>query len=236
VLADVEKEKLAAARAAVALVEREMFVALGTGTTANHAIRALAEKFPDGGGLTTVASSEASERLARSLGLRVRALSEGDVFDLMIDGADEVAPDLSLTKGGGGALFREKVLARESRALLIAVDHTKLVRALGERKAIPVEVVRYARPVLMFRFRALGLNPELRRHPDGSPYITETGHEILDLHLTHSIDNPETFDRQVQSFSGVVETGLFIGLAHRVFVGESDGSVRELAPLGPGSA
>jgi ribose 5-phosphate isomerase A len=224
----IEREKIAAAREAAARVQRRTRVALGTGSTAAYAIRRIVERFPDGGGLTTVASSAATEKLARELGLSVRPLEEGDRFDLMIDGADEVTPRLELTKGGGGALFREKLLARHSREVLIAVDHTKLVRSLGERAPIPIEVVPFARPALLRELKDRGFLPTPRVDANGHPFLSDNGNEIIDLRLGDAGRDPAEIDHALHGLTGVVETGIFIGLAHRVFVGEVDGTVREL--------
>jgi ribose 5-phosphate isomerase A len=223
-----EPEKTAAARAAVHRVERGMHVALGTGSTAALAIRALAERFPDGGDLTAVASSPASEALARTVGIPVRSLQSGDRFAVMIDGADEVSPALELTKGGGGALFREKLLARLTREVLIAVDPSKLVQRLGERHPIPLETVPFARPTLLERLAAEGYHPQVRvRGTGGEPWITDNGNEIIDLHLPTAIADVSAFDAMLRTLPGVIETGLFVGLAHRVFIGRPDGSVEE---------
>ncbi len=212
-------EKDRAARAAVRRVRPGMRVALGTGSTAAYAIRALAERFHENGSLDTVATSLASETLARELGLKVRALREDDEFDVMIDGADEVTPQLSLTKGGGGALFREKFLARLSKEVLIVVDHTKLVDRLGSRVAIPVEVVPFARPVLVRRLTARRLGVRLRTLPSGEPVRTDNGNEILDLTPPTPLSDPGSFDQELRGEAGVVETGIFVDLAHRVYVG-----------------
>ena len=212
-------EKDLAARAAVRRVRTGMRLALGTGSTAAYAIRALAERFPGGAGIESVATSQASETLARELGLSVRALAEHDTFDLMIDGADEVTPQLELTKGGGGALFREKFLARLSKEVVIVVDHTKLVDRLGSRAAIPVEVVPFARPVLERRFRARRYGVRLRAGTDGAPVRTENGNEVLDLRPPSPLDDATRVEVELRSEPGVVETGIFIGLAHRLFVG-----------------
>ncbi len=229
--AELEREKALAARAAVQHVKPGLRLALGTGTTTAFAIRAIAERFPGGDELSIVASSRATEALARALGLPVRSLAESDRFDLMIDGADEVAPDLSLTKGGGGALFREKLLARRTREVLIAVDHTKLVPALGTRSPIPVEVIPFARPVVLRELAEKGLRPELRSSAGSvAPWLTDNGNELLDLRPAHAVTNPARLDAELRSVPGVVETGIFIGLAHRVFIGLADGTVREIAP------
>lgn len=204
-----------------------MRLALGTGSTAAHAVRAIRVAYPDEA-FDCVASSRATEELARSSRLSVRALRAGDRFDLMVDGADEVAPSLDLTKGGGGALFREKLLAQLSARLVIVVDSAKLVRALGTRFPIPVEVVPFARPVLEDAWRVEGLGPRLRADPTGAAVLTDNGNEVIDLHLSAALTDPERLQRDLKARTGVVETGLFLGLAERVLVGEADGSVREL--------
>jgi ribose 5-phosphate isomerase A len=220
--------KAAAARRAVERHVHPGFrLALGTGTTAAQAVRALVAVHP-AATFDCVASSTATETLAASLGLPVRPLRGDDRFDLMIDGADEVSPALDLTKGHGGALLREKLLARLSAQLVIVVDTSKLVGALGERAPIPVEVVPYCREVLSHEFAAAGLVPRLRTTADGRPYRTENGNELLDLVPRSPIRAPAELDRDLRGRVGVVETGLFVGLAARVVVGDRDGSVREI--------
>jgi ribose 5-phosphate isomerase A len=167
-----ESAKAAAARYAIGRLAPGA-VALGTGSTASWAVRAIAERFPKGRGFEFVCSSRATEELARSLELPVRSLREDDRFTTMIDGADEVSDALDLTKGGGGALLREKLLAGLSEELIIVVDPTKLVRRLGEKAAIPVEVVPFARPVLTERFRTQGYGVQLRTTSDGRPFVTD---------------------------------------------------------------
>jgi len=220
--------KAAAARQAVSrYVSPGALLALGTGSTAELAVRAIHELHPTER-FECVASSAATERLAASLGLAVRPLEGSDRFDLMVDGADEVAPNLDLTKGGGGALLREKLLARLSTRLVIVVDDSKLVRALGERFPIPVEVVPYCRPVLEHELREAGFAPRASVGPDVHPFRTENGNEVLDLMPAAPLRRPADVDRDLRSRVGVVETGLFVGLAERAVVGAPDGSVREL--------
>jgi ribose 5-phosphate isomerase A len=234
---DLDSEKLLAATAAVRHVKSGMRLALGTGSTAAFAVRALVQRFPDGGGITAVASSMLTERLARELGLNVGPLLPSDRFDLMIDGADEVAPTLDLTKGGGGALFREKFLARLSRELLILVDHTKLVPTLGTRSAIPIEVVPFARGVIVEQLRERRVASAVRVAPGGEhPFVTDNGNEILDLRPSWPVTDPSGLDQELRAIPGVVETGLFCGLAHRVFVGLPDGTVQEILPSHPSRA
>ena len=225
-----ERAKEAAARRAVeALVRPGLSLALGTGTTAAWAVRAIADRFPHGL-FDCVASSRATEELARSLGLAVRPLAAGDQFDLMLDGADEVTPEFALTKGGGGALLREKLLAQLSREVAILVDPTKLVHALGERHPIPVEVVPFARPPLERACVDLGYTVRRRTARDGGPYRTDNGNEILDLQPTAPITDPAAVEREIHARVGVVETGVFIGLCHRLYVGHPDGTVEERRP------
>lgn len=226
---EIEEEKALAARAAVRRVRAGHRVALGTGSTTAYAVRALVESFPAGDKLSIVASSQATERLAASLGLPVRPLQARDRFDIMIDGADEVAPTLSLTKGGGGALFREKFLARLSTELVIAVDHTKLVPRLGTRHPIPVEVVPFARVTLLDQWTEEGLAPRLRSDPVSQvPVLTDNGNEIVDLFPEKGVEHPSDMEDILRRRPGVVETGLFVGLAHRIYVGLPDGSVQEI--------
>lgn len=221
-------EKDRAARAAVRQVRPGMRVALGTGTTAAYAIRALAERYRSSGGDAVVASSPASETLAKELGMEVRPLAADDAFDVMIDGADEVTPSLALTKGGGGALFREKLLARLSKELWIIVDHTKLVDRLGSRAAIPIEVVPYAREVVATELTRRRFGVSLRPGADGKPYRTDNGNAILDLRAPGPLEHPQELERELRAITGVVETGLFIGMTRRVFVGLPDDKVEEI--------
>ena len=225
---DVEAAKEAAARAAVAEVVRGQTLGLGTGTTAAYAVREIVRRFPDGGGFQCVASSAATAALARELGLSVRDLAAGDRFDLMLDGADEVSERLDLTKGGGGALFREKLLARRALKLLIMVDPTKLVSKLGTRSPIPVEVVPFARPVVIEELGKRGLPAQLRTVPGTSAsFRSDNGLEILDVRPPAPIEAPAELDAEIHGIPGVLETGLFVGLAERVYIGHPDGSVEE---------
>jgi ribose 5-phosphate isomerase A len=224
------REKDLAARAAIRRVRPGMRVALGTGSTAAFAVRALAEKM--GPEITAVASSTVTETLARSLGIAVGPLLPDDRFDVMIDGADEVTPRLDLTKGGGGALFREKFLARLAHEVVVIVDHTKLVTHLGSRSAIPIEVVPFARPVVAEQLAARRFSCVVRgAAAGGAGILTENGNEILDLRPPERVEEPERLERELLAVPGVVETGLFVGLTHRVYVGLPDGTVQEIVPV-----
>lgn len=224
--------KASAARHAIARLVPGA-VALGTGSTAAWAVRAIAERFPKGRGFEFVCSSRATEELARSLELPVRPLRENDRFTAMVDGADEVSDALDLMKGGGGALLREKLLAELSEELIILVDPGKLVRQLGEKAPIPVEVVPFARAVIASRFRGAGYRVEVRTVAERTPFLTDNGNEILDLQPPRPLADPRATAHELRAPVGVVETGLFPGMAQRVVIGYPDGRVEErLAPAG----
>jgi ribose 5-phosphate isomerase A len=229
-MSDRESEKRAAATAGVSHVRKGMRLALGTGSTARYALHEIAERFPRGEGLELlVASSRETEAEATALGLPVRPLHGPDRFDLMLDGADEVTPSWALTKGGGGALLREKLLARLSRELIILVDSSKLVSRLGDGHRIPIEVVPFARPVIEDTLRQGAWDVQLRRTPgQEAPWTTDNGNEILDLQPAFPILDPRAVDGQLHDLTGVVETGIFLGLAHRIYVGQPDGTVHEM--------
>jgi ribose 5-phosphate isomerase A len=223
---ELERAKRAAAEHAVRSLRPGLRLALGTGSTAAHAVRAIAARFP-GERFDCVASSRATEELATGLGLSVRPLRGEDRFDVLLDGADEVSPTLALTKGGGGALLREKLLARLSRERVILVDPSKLVRHLGERSPVPVEVVPFARAVLEAEFGRMGYGVGLRAGAGGAAYRTDNGNEILDLTPPAPLLDPEATERALRAPTGVVETGIFVGLADRVVIGHPDGTVEE---------
>ncbi|MGD1098762.1 MAG: ribose-5-phosphate isomerase RpiA [Thermoplasmata archaeon] len=227
---DLERAKGVAARHAVEHhVRPGLRLALGTGSTAAQAVRAIAERFPDGK-FDCVASSRATEELARELRIPVRPLRGDDRFDLMLDGADEVSPALDMTKGGGGALFREKLLAHLSGSVVIMVDPSKLVGALGERASIPVEVVPFGRSILERELAAEGYRVRLRVGPDGRPFITDNENEVLDLSPREPIHDPAAAAEAIRRHTGVVETGIFAGLASLVVVGFPDGRIEERRP------
>ena len=227
---DLERAKAVAARHAVEhYVRPGLRLALDTGSTTTQTIRAIAKRFPDGK-FDCVASSQATEELARELHIPVRPLRGDDRFDLMLDGADEVSPTLDMTKGGGGALLREKLLAHRSASVVILVDPSKLVEALGERASIPVEVVPYARPVLERELVEDGYRVRLRVGADGRPFVTDNGNEILDLSPREPIRTPATAAETIRRHTGVIEVGIFPGMASVVVVGYPDGRVEERRP------
>ncbi len=221
-------ERILATVAARALecVPESGTVGLGTGRAASAFVRALAslpkERLQR---LRCVATSEATAALARSLGLQLTTLAEVDVVDVTVDGADEVDPNLDLIKGYGGALVREKVVAAASARLVIVATQDKLVERLGVRGRLPVEVVPFAWRFCQRRLaQLLGREPRLRGSDDG-PYFSDGENYILDC-LVDPIENANELELAIRSIPGVVGTGLFLGMAHLVFIG--DGSeVRE---------
>lgn len=217
-----DEAKRAVARRAVEFVEDGMRVGLGTGTTATMFIRELAERVKAGLSIRCVASSDASHQLGLSLGMDVTTLEQLPELDLYIDGADEVGPELALIKGGGGALLREKIVASAARRFIVVVDSTKLVSHLG-RFPLPVEVVKMALPVVEPKLAALGLNPSLRPAKSGEgPRITDEGNYILDC-ACEAIRDPSRTAADIRRIVGVVEHGLFLGMATLALVAGDDG-------------
>ncbi|TBH20031.1 ribose-5-phosphate isomerase RpiA [Thermus thermamylovorans] len=222
-----ESYKKEAAHAAVAYVQDGMLVGLGTGSTARYAVLELARRLREGElrGVRGVPTSRATEALALKEGIPLVDLPPEGV-DLAIDGADEIAPDLSLVKGRGGALLREKIVESSAREFLVVADHTKKVPVLG-RGAVPVEVVPFGYRATLRAIAALGGEPELRMDGD-EVYFTDGGHLIADCRFG-PIGDPMGLHRALLEIPGVVETGLFVGLATRALVAGPLG-VEELLP------
>ena len=218
--------KLAAAHAALRFVEPGMTVGLGSGTTATLFIQLLGEQVQKGLQIQGIASSDSSEQLGRSLGIPITSFDQHRTIDVAVDGADEVAPGLALIKGGGGKLLREKIVASASKRFIIVADDTKLVRQLG-RFPLPVEVITMAVPLVTERLQGLGFKPVVRQAKDGSgPYITDEGNLLLDCHSA-GIADPAKTAADIRAIVGVVEHGLFLGMAERALIAGADG-VREI--------
>ena len=219
-----EAHKEAAAQNAARYVESGMVVGLGTGSTAIHAVRALARMLSEGEleGVLGVPTSLQVERDARELGVPLTTLDDHRRVDLTIDGADEVDPDLELIKGGGGALLREKIVAQASDRVIIVVDQTKLSDRLGTRFALPIEILPFGfGPELAFA-ESLGATTARRTDDDGAPLMTDQGNWILDAKF-ESIQNPSALAEQFDRRAAVVAHGLFLGLATDLIVGGPDG-------------
>ena len=229
----VDPAKLAAARAAVALVEDGMKLELGTGSTASIMVRELAARaVAEGLSLRCAATSKATAELAASLGLRVESLDEIGWLDLTIDGADEVDADLHLIKGGGGAHLREKIVAAASNRMVVIADPGKVVEELGAFP-LPVEVLEFGfettRGLIRRALADLELEGEILQRLKGSaPWITDEGNLILDLHLG-CIPDPVALARALAAIPGVIEHGLFLGMCSLAIIGREDGTVVELA-------
>jgi ribose 5-phosphate isomerase A len=212
---------------AVEFVADGMAVGLGTGTTATMFIRSLGAKVrASGWKIRCVASSDASAALGRELGLEVVTLEELPELDVYVDGADEVGPGLALIKGGGAALLREKIVASAAKKFVVVVDESKIVEHLG-KFPLPVEIIKMARPLVERRLAELGLNPSLRLRKDGAgPLLTDEGNYLLDC-ACGVIENPEETAAEIRSIVGVVEHGLFLGMAEMALVAGENG-VREV--------
>jgi ribose 5-phosphate isomerase A len=219
-------KKLAAARA-LELVRPGMRLGLGTGSTAKHFVDLLGARVAAGLEVTCVSTSEVTEAQARALGITMSTLEETPELDLTIDGADEVDSSLRLIKGGGAALLREKIVASASARMVVIADDSKLVQQLG-RFPLPIEVVPFGlevtRRAVIAAVAAAGAAGEivLRRKADGSVLLTDGGHYILDAHLG-AIAEPEALAKALASIPGVVEHGLFIGLATAAILAAGEG-------------
>ena len=216
--------KKEAAKAAAQLVQNGMIVGLGTGTTAAYLVSELGRRVADEGlRFTGVPTSERTAEQARSFGIPLATLADITEIDLTIDGADEVQlGTLALIKGHGGALLREKIVASASKRMAVIVDETKLVKRLGGTLAVPVEVVPFGWEATARKLKAIGAGTELRPGLDDKPYVTDGGHYILDCAFG-PIADPKKVARQLDETVGVVEHGLFLGLAKQVFVGGPGG-------------
>lgn len=201
-------------------VKDGMSIGLGSGTTVYWTIKKLAELVKQGMNIKGIPSSRKTERWANEFGVPLTDFSEVQHLDLAIDGADEVDPQFNLIKGGGGSLLREKLVDASTNLLIIVVDDSKIVSELGKRP-LPVEVVPFGWEVTAQRISILGCVPELRIR-DNEFFVSDNGNYILDCKFD-SIPNPESLHYQLKQLLGVVETGLFIGMTHKVIVGEENG-------------
>jgi ribose 5-phosphate isomerase A len=224
---DVEKQKRAAAARALEFVQPGMRLGLGTGSTAKHLVDLLGERVRAGLNVVAVPTSEATRAQAAQAGIALTTLDETPELDLTIDGADEIAPDLTLIKGGGGALLREKIVAAASARMIVIADESKCVSTLG-RFPLPIEIVPFGaaathRAVEVATARAGCAGPTvLRKARDGHTFVTDSGHWILDAQLQHIADPPELAVR-LCAVPGVMEHGLFIGIAEAAVVAGPNG-------------
>ncbi|MDZ7766128.1 MAG: ribose 5-phosphate isomerase A [Melioribacteraceae bacterium] len=221
---NINELKKQAAEKAVEQVESDMVLGLGTGSTTNYAIEKIAELLKSGNlsNIKGIPTSKATEELARKLNIPLTNFDEVQEIDLTIDGADEVDENLNLIKGGGGALLREKVVAQASKKKIIIVDESKLSKNLGEKWHVPIEVLKFAVELEKSYLEAFGAEVWLRKNKEGEPYVTDEGNFILDANFG-VIESPRDLDIKLDLRAGIVEHGLFIGLASEVIVASADG-------------
>ncbi len=220
-----DQEKEAAARASLRFVQDGQVIGLGTGSTAAYFIQLLAERVKNGLRVRGIPTSDRSRDLALSLGIPLTTLAECQEIAVTVDGADEFDPQLRLIKGGGGALLREKIVASASKQMVVVTDASKQVKKLG-KFPLPVEVVPFAEVLVAKRIRALGADVQLRAGADGNPYVTDETNHILDCRFGE-IQDADGLARSLSDMPGVVEHGLFIGMASVVLVARG-GKVVEL--------
>jgi ribose 5-phosphate isomerase A len=224
---DADAQKRAAAARAVEFVRPGMRLGLGTGSTAKHFVELLGDRVRSGLNIIAVPTSETTFVDAKRCGIPLATLDEVPELDLTIDGADEIGPDLCLIKGGGGALLREKIVASASARMIVIADQSKWVPELG-RFPLPIEVVSFGLAATQRAVeKAVRTTQQLgaltlRRRQDGVVFVTDGGHWILDAALAR-IDDPAALAHAISSVPGVVEHGLFIGLAHMAIIGGPDG-------------
>lgn len=214
-----DAEKRIVGEAALRWVRSGMRLGLGSGTTSHWFIKLLGERVRRGElNVEGIATSRDSEELARECGIPLITPRQGLVLDLDVDGADEIAPDLSLIKGGGGALLREKVVARASRYFLVLADASKLVQVLGAFP-LPVEVIPFTVPWVMDEIVKIGGNPVLRMKPDSAAeaYLTDQQNNILDCKFD-AIEFPADLAARLEKIPGIAEHGLFLGYANAALI------------------
>jgi ribose 5-phosphate isomerase A len=215
--------KRMASEKAVEYVEDGMVIGLGTGSTVQYAIRKIGELVKDGLKVTGIPTSLRAKKLAIECGIPIGSLEDYPEIDLTIDGADEVDSNLNLIKGGGGALTREKIVAFHSKKEIIVVDESKIVKGLGADTPLPVEVTKFGWSATKKTLEDMGCTAELRTIV-GDVYITDNQNYILDCDFGR-IDEPDILEQEINDIPGVVENGLFIGLADEVIVGSKQGII-----------
>lgn len=222
-----EELKRQAAIAALDAIKDGMIVGLGSGSTASLFIKELGARVRAGLRVKGIPSSEDSRRLAEELGIPLTTLLEHPSIDVTVDGADEVSDRLDLTKGLGGALVREKIVAHASKRVIIVVDESKLVDKLGRKAPIPVEVIPLAMALVQAQLVRWGGEAKPRER-DGKVFISDNGNVILDWKYG-TIDQPAVFEKQLKALTGVVDSGIFANVASMVIAATSTG-IRKLVP------
>lgn len=216
--------KQLAADAALEFIENDMVLGLGTGSTAELFIDSLGAAIRAGRlrGIRGVPTSIKSDQQARRLGIEIVSLSQVPHIDIDIDGADEIAPNLDLIKGLGGALLREKVIAQNSKRMMVIADSSKRVEVLGTHAPLPVEIIQFEHEATHRFLRDVGCEPALRKTAEGKPFVTDNGNFIYDCRFAR-IPDPGLLEEKLAHRAGVVETGLFLGIATMALVADEKG-------------
>ncbi|MBN2370599.1 MAG: ribose 5-phosphate isomerase A [Vicinamibacteria bacterium] len=217
--------KRRAAHAAVDRIESGMTVGLGTGSTAVHAIREIGRRMREGAlrNVVGIPTSRAAERAALEADIPLMTLAERPIIDVTIDGADEFDPRFNVIKGMGGALLWEKIVAQVTRQWIIVADAGKRVTRLGTRSPLPVEVVRFGWTSQRAHLESLGARAELRHDEEGHPYLTDEGHYIIHCSFDEGILDPHALAQRLRSRAGIVEHGMFLGMASEIVIGAPSG-------------
>ena len=214
-----DKKKNAGIKAAE-YIKDGMIVGLGTGSTAKYLVERVGELVKGGLKIQAVATSKATEEQARELGIPLLDVNEVEYIDIAIDGVDEIDKDFNATKGGGGALFREKIVASLAKEVIWIMDDSKLVDSIGDFP-LPVEILPYGYKVTLKRLKDLGLNPVMRLK-NNELYVTDNGNYIADLHMSAPVDVKDIKEK-LDNTVGVLETGQFLNMCNRIIVGTDDG-------------
>jgi len=219
-----EEAKKRVALEAVKHVKDNFVVGLGSGSTTAYVIQEIGEKIRlEGLQILGVPTSHQAMMLAVHCGVPLTTLNEYPQLDVAIDGADQIDRELNLIKGGGGALAREKIVASAAKEFVIVADETKLVEKLGTNHTVPIEVLPFALPTVMVKMRELKGKPVLREGGGKvGPLVTDNGNFVVDVDFG-LVDDVKELDLQLRLISGVIETGLFVGMADVVYLGKSDG-------------
>jgi len=214
-------QKKIAGEKAAEYIKDGMILGMGTGSTAYYMIQRVGELVAQGLRIKAVATSKGTENLANELNIPILTIDEVDSIDLVIDGVDEIDPAFNAIKGGGGALFREKIVAKQAKEVIWIMDESKLVDAIGNFP-LPVEILPYGYTQHLRRLEEYGFNPVLRKNKEGGTYITDNGNYIADLHLGKPM-NIEDVYHKLKDLTGVLEVGLFLNMCNRIVVGTDNG-------------
>ncbi|MFB6319911.1 ribose-5-phosphate isomerase RpiA [Saccharicrinis sp. FJH54] len=218
---DMLQKKIAGEKAAE-YIKDGMILGMGTGSTAYYMIQRVGELVAQGLKIKAVATSKSTENLATELNIPLLTVEEVERIDLVIDGVDEIDPQFNAIKGGGGALFREKIVANLAKEIIWIMDESKLVDAIGNFP-LPVEILPYGYTQHLRRLEEFGFNPVLRLTKEGDTYVTDNGNYIADLHLGKPM-NIEDVHHKLRDLTGVLETGLFLNMCNRIVVGTDNGA------------